>query len=390
MRNVLVLGAGKLGVAVAYTLVDENRIRLLEKDADTLERKLAMDGLGSCEGIVLDVANKKKVMEHLKWADIAVFAVDASLNLDLTRWCIEAGCHAIDFGGNEQIAIEQRLYDPLASKAGVTIIPEVSFLPGLASFFISDGISELDIPESATVFFGCLPTEPIAPLNFGLYDAPERIAKEYVGTVKTLCGGGVMMSSPYLGSTKCFQLGHDIYEAFLAGGAFATLAEKFEGKLETLESRAIRFKGHLAEIEKMPCIQSVGEFPLDESDSLVAELAGHLAESLPSKYEDYIMLLVSVEGKSGGFSKRIYYQMTDNEKNDSYYGSVYESVLASIVGSIIERILTGRTSRSGVYGMESVDDRTALAEDFSRWRLCVLKTIAQPEWGHTVALDIVD
>ena len=65
------------------------------------------------------------------------------INLQLTEWAIECGCHFVDLGGNQLYCGRTVLSGWRAKNAGVGIIPDCGLAPGMASIIAAHAIANL-------------------------------------------------------------------------------------------------------------------------------------------------------------------------------------------------------------------------------------------------------
>src|ERR1044072_5795121 len=135
--RVLVLGAGRMGLAAPYSLahnsegvesvtvadVDEGRARAV---AETLRD-------GRVRPAQVDVEDHARVVELMRGHDAALSCVTYFHNLQLARAAVEARTHFCALGGNNAVVDAELALDEEASAAGVNIVPGCGPAARLAS-----------------------------------------------------------------------------------------------------------------------------------------------------------------------------------------------------------------------------------------------------------------
>jgi lysine 6-dehydrogenase len=150
-----------------------------------------------------------------------------------------------DFGGNTGVVRTQLGRDADAKRAGVTIVPDCGMGPGLNVSLATYVMSLLDEPREVLIWDGGLPQHPEPPWNYAMTFNIGGLTNEYYGHAYFLKGGKVA-------EVPCFE-GYEILsfpapigelEAFVTSGGLSTSPWTFEGKLQRLENKTLRYPGH--------------------------------------------------------------------------------------------------------------------------------------------------
>jgi len=119
----LVLGAGKMGVAIAHDLMEHGvETRICDvKPADIPNF------------FILDARDDKAVLQEMKKEDVVISALPYDFNYKLAKLAIKAKANFIDLGGNSYIVEKELALHEEAKKAGITIIPDCGLAPGMTN-----------------------------------------------------------------------------------------------------------------------------------------------------------------------------------------------------------------------------------------------------------------
>lgn len=307
-QRYLVLGAGRQGVAGAFDLAERGEaavVTLADRDggrvAEAVQRLRALVPDVPFEGITLDVADSEGLRRLLSQHDAALSAMSYTVNLDVTRAAIAAGCHVNDLGGNTGVVRDQLALDEAARRAGVSVVPDCGLAPGLGNLLVAFGLERFPAADSARVRCGGLPQSPKGPLDYMLVFSVEGLTNEYTGAaevlrdgerrlVPTLTGREELEFAPPVGPT----------EAFYTSGGISTLVESLQGRLRHLDYKTVRYPGHCEKVRTLMELGYLDLAPIRVGDQDVVPRAlthalWERALSYPGE-PDLVVLRVELEG----------------------------------------------------------------------------------------------
>ncbi len=128
----LILGAGMMGRAIAYDIVQskgKDSLTVIDANAQ------ACQSLRDCLGIDvhnMDV-NSPEIDQHIRDAGSVICALPYGFNLGFMKKAIAAGAHFCDLGGNDDIVSSQLALDAQAKDADVLCVPDCGLAPGMAN-----------------------------------------------------------------------------------------------------------------------------------------------------------------------------------------------------------------------------------------------------------------
>ncbi|HEX5581294.1 MAG TPA: saccharopine dehydrogenase C-terminal domain-containing protein [Gemmatimonadaceae bacterium] len=317
--RMLVLGAGAQGSACAYDLLQNpevKEVRLADLQLDHLAPFLAPYSGDRLIPTPLDVRDREAVLALMRQSDAVMSAIPYYFNGELAKLAVEAGTNFTDLGGNTEIVLEQKKLDAEARAKGITIIPDTGLAPGMVNVLAQLGMDRLDDTDAVRIFVGGLPQHPEGPLKYQIVYSLEG-ALDYYTTLSFVLRGGKITQVPALSEVESVQFPEPVgeLEAFHTAGGLSTMAQRYEGKVGTMEYKTLRYPGH-AHI--MEAIRELGLLDLDPVDAKGIKVAPRdvaVAAMTPRlrkpKSPDLVALRVVVEGKKDGKPQRQVFELVD-------------------------------------------------------------------------------
>lgn len=369
----LVLGAGKMGYAVVYDLIRSpvvEKVFLADSDPEQIAAvmaKVADDRVVPCQ---MDVSNFEEVTNLMSGCKVAISCVTYSYNYDLAKAALEAGVSFVDLGGNEDVVRKEFLLDEFARERGITIIPDCGLAPGLVSILAaaaSEGMEEL---YQIQLRVGGLPVEPSTPLNYVQTFSVQGLINEYTENATVIRNGKVTVV-PSLEDLEEIEFPAPFgkLEAFTTSGGTSTLPATYEGKVEHLDYKTIRYPGHCDKVRLLKWLGLFDSQPLAlNGNGLVPrEMTAHLLESkLPKNEPDVVLVRVQVTGVRDKEPTQVVWEGIDYMDQAAGLSAMMRMTAfpASVLAQMIAR---GDIEEKGVLRQElHVPTRLFLAELASR------------------------
>lgn len=262
--RMLVLGGGLQGSACAYDLLrqdDVEKVTIADVRADAGAAFLPADDRLS--RVALDFSDEAATLELMNGHDVIMSAAPYYFNGTLAHLAIEAGCDYTDLGGNTEILFQQLDMSDEAQKAGCTLIPDVGLAPGLVNVLAAEGIRRLDEVERVSMYVGGLPQNPVPPLNYQVVYSLKGVL-DYYTTPSFVIRNGKPFEVEALSELEPIEFaGIGTLEAFHTAGGASLLPWRYEGKVDRLEYKTLRYPGHA---DLMRSIRDIGLLSLDPVD----------------------------------------------------------------------------------------------------------------------------
>ena len=317
--RMLVLGAGLQGSACAFDLLqnpDVREVRLADLRPDPLPAFLAPFSRTRLIPTPLDVRDHEAVAALMRESDAAMSAIPYYFNLDLARLAVAAGTHFTDLGGNTEIVLAQKALDAEARAKGISVVPDTGLAPGMVNVLAQMGIDRLDETRSVRIYVGGLPQHPTGPLKYQIVYSLEGVL-DYYTTRSWVLRDGRPTQVTALSELEDVEFVAPVgtLEAFHTAGGLSTMAQRYAGKIPTMEYKTLRYPGH-AQI--MEAIRELGLLELDPvdvkgtkvvpRDLAVAAMGPRLRKP---KSPDLVALRVVVEGTTAGRPARHTFELVD-------------------------------------------------------------------------------
>ncbi len=313
----LVLGAGMMGSAEAFDLAhsaDVEKVFLADRDGERAQAVARRLG-SKVEALTIDAGQLDDIVAVMRNVDVALGATSYQHNLLLTQAAITAKIPFFDLGGNMDVVYRQMEMDGLAKSAGVIISPNCGLAPGLACILAAGGAQKFQRVDTIQLRVGGLPKYPKPPLNYQLVFSAEGLVNEYLEPAEVLRNGKIA-SVPSMEELEeiNFPQPFGSMEAFTTSGGISTLPQLFEGKVNELDYKTIRYPGHCDKFKMLLDLGFAGSEPilLGDKTFTAREVFQHLLISkLAHQGPDLVLLRVSLTGMIDGMQKHLEYEMID-------------------------------------------------------------------------------
>jgi lysine 6-dehydrogenase len=314
MMNILVLGAGRMGLGAVHDLVrqpDVTTVTVADAVAGKAQKVASVVGSPKVNPVRIDVSDHAAVVALMKQHAAAISCVNYWLNEKLARAAIEAGCHFCDLGGNNTVVDAELALDEEARARGVNIIPDCGLAPGMVAVLVAHGAQRFRHLDEIHIRVGGLPQTPKPPLDYQLVFSVEGLINEYIEPARVIRDGKIVeVESMTEVEALDFPPPFGTMEAFQTSGGTSTLPDTFRGKVQELDYKTIRYRGHCAKFKTMIDLGLCSSEPLTVDGAPVKPrrlLGDLLVRNLPADEPDAV--LVRVEFAGGG--KRLRYDIID-------------------------------------------------------------------------------
>ena len=355
----LVLGAGLMGRAVAYDLANSKEtteIRLADINVDSLNEVIQWINSPLIKPIELDAVDHFKVLEAMKGVNTVINCMTFQYNYEMVKLAIQSGINYCDLGSSEEIVEKIFSLNPEANKTGVTVIPNCGLAPGVVSVIAIAGVEKLDELKEIHLRVGGLPQNPKPPLDYSIVFSVKGLIHEYIKNAEVIRDGKISNVESLTEIEELdFPKPFGKMEAFLTAGGSSTLPKTLKGKVEQLDYKTIRYKGHCEKIKAIFDLGFRSEEKIKIGNCMVSPievLEEMLEMSLTHKnIKDVTLLHVEVIGYNKKEKKKITFQIIDyfDEENNITSMMRMTAFPASIIAQMIAN---GIISKKGVITQE--------------------------------------
>ncbi|MBE7419930.1 MAG: saccharopine dehydrogenase family protein [Ideonella sp.] len=355
MKDILIVGAGKIGQVAAELLADADgdyRVTLADRSAAALAGITPGPRL---QPLAVDVADPAALRQAMSGRFAVLSAAPFHLTASIAESARAAGTHYLDL--TEDVASTRRIRE-LAKGAATAFIPQCGLAPGFVSIAAADLARRFDKLDSVRMRVGALPAYPSNALNYNLTWSTEGVINEYIEPCEAIVEGR-RTEVPALEEREEFALDGVQYEAFNTSGGLGTLAETLEGKVRTLNYRTIRYPGHAAIMKAL-----LHDLRLRERRDLLKDI---LENAVPATMQDVVVIFVTVSGWREGrlmqdtYARKIYAQVRA--------GKLRSGIQVTTAGSacaMLDLLAQGRLPQRGFVRQEDVALADFLGNRFGR------------------------
>lgn len=366
----LVLGAGKMGYAVAYDLIRGSKVeRVVVADSNTdnlreLVKRLPDEKIIPVE---LDVTNEEELAQLMAEIDVAVSCITYKHNYELAKIALATKTHFVDLGGNEEIVAKEFMLDELAKEQGVTIIPDLGLAPGLVSLLAVSAAESFDEIYDIRLRVGGLPANPDECfMDYCQVFSIDGLINEYNEDC-TVLRDGKIFSVPSLSDNESIEFPRPFgtMEAFNTSGGISTLPQSYLGRVQHLDYKTIRYPGHCDAIHMLKELGMMSKEAVETASGPVVPrdlLFKLLSDKLPKDEPDVVLVRVMVSGLKDKKPVQIIWDCIDYADQAAGLTAMMRMTAfpASIVAQMIAR---GDITERGVLRQETtVPTKLFLAE----------------------------
>jgi lysine 6-dehydrogenase len=366
----LVLGAGKMGYAVAYDLIRGAKVeKVVVADSNTDNLKELVKRLPD-EKIIpveLDVTNEEELAQLMAEIDVAVSCITYKHNYELAKIALATKTHFVDLGGNEEIVAKEFMLDELAKEQGVTIIPDLGLAPGLVSLLAVSAAESFDEIYDIRLRVGGLPANPDECfMDYCQVFSIDGLINEYNEDC-TVLRDGKIFSVPSLSDNESIEFPRPFgtMEAFNTSGGISTLPQSYLGRVQHLDYKTIRYPGHCDAIHMLKELGMMSKEAVETASGPVVPrdlLFKLLSDKLPKDEPDVVLVRVMVSGLKDKKPVQIIWDCIDYADQAAGLTAMMRMTAfpASIVAQMIAR---GDITERGVLRQETtVPTKLFLAE----------------------------
>ena len=352
MKDVVVIGAGKIGATVAGLLAatGDYQVILADRSPEVLAR---LDRDARIRIVAADVADSAKLVDLLNGKFAVLNAAPFHLTTIIAEAARAARTHYLDL--TEDVASMRRVRE-LAATAGAAFIPQCGLAPGFVSVVAFDMAKRFETLDSVKLRVGALPQYPSNALNYNLTWSTDGVINEYCEPCEAIVNG-VRREVPPLEEREEFSLDGVTYEAFNTSGGLGTLCDTLDGKVRTLNYRTIRYPGHAAIMRAL-----LNDLRLRDRRDVLKNILEH---AVPTTLQDVVIIFVTVSGRNNGqlvqetYANKIYSRDVAGRTL-----SAIQITTAAAISTVLDLLASGQLPQSGFLRQEDIPLKVFLENRF--------------------------
>ncbi len=341
MNNIAVLGLGKVGTLVATLLSKRFKVTGVDKQDPHYSFKLPFDVVKG------DVSSESYLSDLLDQNDAVVSALPFFLNKKVADIAHQKGIHYFDL--TEDVETTQYIRE-LAETATSVFAPQCGLAPGFIGIVGSDMARKFTKLRDIELRVGALPRYPNGLLAYSFTWSPAGVINEYINDAEVI-HNGVRKMVPSLDGIEYINIEGQEFEAFSTSGGLGTMCETYDGKLDTLNYKTIRYPGH-GKLMKFLMYELI----LKDDKQLLEDI---LSKAKPPVKEDVVYVYAVVEGwKEDQLLRDEYFKGFFPLEIEGQTWRAISWTTACSIASVVELVADGKLASKGFIKQEdiSLDD----------------------------------
>ncbi len=313
-NKVAVLGLGKVGELVAV-LLQRSGFEVVGFDASVHE------GL-NFPARTLDVSDDTALRETLNDFDAVFSALPYFLNMKVTEIAAETGTHYFDL--TEDVPTTNHAIELAADHPELIFAPQCGLAPGIIGIIGASLAKDFDALRSIELKVGALPQNPTGLLGYSFNWSTDGLVNEYINDAEVVRNGERQIV-PSLTDDERVLIGGVPLEASLTSGGLGTMTRTYEGLVDRLDYKTMRYPGHFDQIRFL-----LDELHLRNKRDVLSSL---LYDAKPPVNDDIVYLHAAVEGiRNGQLARENYVRAWKPLEID---GRVWRAISWTTAGSAV-------------------------------------------------------
>lgn len=360
MKQILILGAGKIGSLVAHLLAETHdyQVYLGDRNINRPKKVQQIHHLPNLEVVDMDVEAGDQLEAFLKNQEIGAIlsCLPYYCNVAVAQLAKQYGLHYFDL--TEDVSVTRAVKD-LAKDAKQAFVPQCGLAPGFISIVANNLIQDFAEIDTVKMRVGALPVHPSNVLKYSLTWSTDGLINEYGNLCYGIENGKEVTLMPLEGY-ETIEIDGLLYEAFNTSGGLGTLADSYDGKVKTMNYKTLRYPGHCEKVHLL-----MVDLKLNEDRDTLKRI---LENAVPKTLQDVVIIFVSVAGLIDGeyyeknFVKKIYPQQIV----DKTWSAIQVTTAAGLCG-VVDLVMQNPEQYHGFITQECIDLQAFLSNRFGQY-----------------------
>ncbi|PDH48027.1 MAG: saccharopine dehydrogenase [Bacteroidetes bacterium MED-G20] len=349
MSNIIVLGAGMVGSAMAKDLSKVHKVLLTDLNYEVLLK--TKEEFPKIEILQLDVNNDESLNKVLEGKDVVLSAVPGFLGYKTLEKIIINKKNVVDISFFPENALE---LNQLARENNVTAIVDCGVAPGMGNVILGYH-NETHKLESFNCLVGGLPKQKKWPFCYKAPFSPVDVIEEYTRPARYVENGNIVVRPPL---TDCELIEFEkigTLEAFNSDGLRSIIFTM--PHIKNMKEKTLRYPGH---VEYIRVLKESGFF----SDQIINDLNISVLDftskvlfkewKLDPLEEEFTVMRITLEGyNENGNKEKIIYNLFDEFSQKTKISSMARTTGYTATAAI-NLFLDGVFEEKGVFPPELI------------------------------------
>jgi len=351
MKQIIVLGAGMVGSAMAIDLSKNHEVTVTDFNQKALDKIK-----NKCQALktsVLDVTDKNKLEKIITPFDLVICAVPGFLGFQTLKTIIETKKNVIDISFFPENSLD---LDNLAKKNGVTAIVDCGVAPGMDNFILGYYNEKLKLTDFECLVGG-LPKVKKWPFSYKAPFSPIDVIEEYTRPARYVENGHIVVKEPL---TDCEFVKFNTVgtlEAFNSDGLRSIIYTM--PHIPNMKEKTLRYPEHVEYIKVLKESGFFSQNKIKVNNTMISPLeftSRVLFDDwkLGDDEEEITVMRVTVKGENkNGDTEKITYNLFDEYCKETKISSMARCTGYTATGTA-NMFLDGLFEEKGVFPPELV------------------------------------
>jgi len=305
MQKIVVLGAGRVGAAMAIDLSKKHEVVSVDFNKEALE-SLAQYNIGT---VHTDLSVAENITKVVAACDLVISAVPGFMGYETLKTIISAKKNVVDiaFFSEDPFGL-----DNLAKEKGVTAVIDTGVAPGMGNIILGYHNANMEVKKYECLVGG-LPFVREWPYEYKAVFSPIDVIEEYIRPARYVQNGQMVVREALSDAELVHFKEVGTLESWNSDG-LRTLIKTME--IPDMIEKTLRYPGS---IEYLRVLRETGFFSYDEIEvngtkirpiDLTAKLLFPKWQ-LKEGEEDYTIMRIIIEGIENGKNKSYRYDLFD-------------------------------------------------------------------------------
>ncbi|MDX1674715.1 MAG: saccharopine dehydrogenase C-terminal domain-containing protein [Longimicrobiales bacterium] len=351
MASVIVLGAGRVGAAMARDLAADG-LDVAAADADPAALARLEMGPRPVRGVHVDLSDPEQLGRRVQGHDLVIGAVPGPMGYRTVRGVLAAGVDIVDISFFEEDAFT---LDAEARRRGVVAVVDAGVAPGLSNLILGHWEHRLRAVHRFECLVGGIPADPEPPWRYRAPFSPIDVIAEYTRPAR-LRRDGETVTLPALSELERVEVeGVGEMEAFNTDGLRTLLRTSVTPELV---EKTLRWPGHADRVRLLRDSGFLSSDPVDVDGRPIAPLSVSArllsdAWAYGPDEADLTVMRVVVEGADAEGPVRHVYRLLDRYDPETGVSSMARTT-GYTATAIARLVLDGGYREPGVSPPERV------------------------------------
>jgi len=293
MKEILILGGGRVGSAIAYDLSNTYSVTVADINESTLKN---INTKHNVKTIPCDCSNSNDLKKIIKTYDLIISAVPGFMGFNTLKTIIENNKSVVDISFFPENALE---LDKLAKKHNITALVDFGVAPGLGNILFGHYDNLMTI-QSYKCYVGGLPKEKKTPFEYKAPFSPIDVIEEYTRPARLFQNHKIITKEPLTEiETINFKTNEDL-EAFNTDGLRSLLHTM--SHVPNMIEKTLRYPGHAKKIQLLKDIGFFNHEKININNKIYSpiEMTAELLKKdwlLKEEEKEFTVMRIIMEGK---------------------------------------------------------------------------------------------